>query len=31
VNLNPWPTVEARTVRWLGQHTAHELEHHLKT
>lgn len=25
-----WPTVEARTVLWLGRHTVHEVEHHLK-
>ncbi len=24
-----WPTVESRTIVWLGQHTVHELEHHL--
>jgi S-DNA-T family DNA segregation ATPase FtsK/SpoIIIE len=24
-----WPTVEPRTLRWLGRHTVHELEHHL--
>lgn len=24
-----WPTVEARTMLWLGRHTVHELEHHL--
>jgi hypothetical protein len=25
-----WPTVEARTILWLGRHTVHELEHHLR-
>jgi hypothetical protein len=24
-----WPTVESRTILWLGRHTVHELEHHL--
>jgi hypothetical protein len=24
-----WPTVGSRTVVWLGQHTVHEVEHHL--
>lgn len=24
-----WPTVESRTMLWLGRHTVHELEHHL--
>jgi len=24
-----WPTVESRTILWLGRHTIHELEHHL--
>jgi hypothetical protein len=24
-----WPTVESRTLLWLGRHTVHELEHHL--
>jgi hypothetical protein len=24
-----WPTVETRTVLWLGRHTVHELEHRL--
>jgi hypothetical protein len=24
-----WPTVESRTVLWLGRHTLHEVEHHL--
>lgn len=24
-----WPTVEPRTLLWLGRHTIHELEHHL--
>lgn len=27
--IYPWPTAEARTIVWLGQHTVHELEHHL--
>jgi hypothetical protein len=25
-----WPTVRARTVLWLGRHTVHEVEHHLR-
>jgi hypothetical protein len=25
----PWPTVESRTMLWLGRHTVHEIEHHL--
>ena len=24
-----WPTPETRTLLWLGQHTIHEVEHHL--
>jgi hypothetical protein len=24
-----WPTVESRTILWIGRHTVHELEHHL--
>jgi hypothetical protein len=24
-----WPTVESRTMLWLGRHTVHEVEHHL--
>ncbi|WP_328477303.1 DinB family protein [Actinoplanes sp. NBC_00393] len=24
-----WPVVQARTLLWLGQHTIHEVEHHL--
>ncbi|MEV4513615.1 DinB family protein [Dactylosporangium sp. NPDC049525] len=24
-----WPTVESRTILWLGRHTVHEVEHHL--
>ncbi|WP_327000028.1 DinB family protein [Dactylosporangium sp. NBC_01737] len=24
-----WPTVESRTILWLGRHTVHEIEHHL--
>jgi S-DNA-T family DNA segregation ATPase FtsK/SpoIIIE len=24
-----WPTVQSRTILWLGRHTVHELEHHL--
>jgi DinB superfamily len=24
-----WPTVQPRTILWLGRHTVHELEHHL--
>lgn len=24
-----WPTVESRTILWLGRHTIHEVEHHL--
>ncbi len=24
-----WPVRQARTMRWLGRHTLHELEHHL--
>ena len=24
-----WPTVESRSVLWLGRHTIHEIEHHL--
>jgi hypothetical protein len=27
--IYPWPTVESRTILWLGRHTVHELEHHL--
>ncbi|MGN9907615.1 DinB family protein [Phytohabitans sp. LJ34] len=24
-----WPTVETRSILWLGRHTVHEIEHHL--
>ena len=24
-----WPTVESRSILWLGRHTMHEVEHHL--
>ena len=24
-----WPTVESRSMLWLGRHTVHEVEHHL--
>jgi S-DNA-T family DNA segregation ATPase FtsK/SpoIIIE len=27
--IYPWPAAESRTILWLGQHTVHELEHHL--
>ena len=24
-----WPTVESRSILWLGRHTVHEIDHHL--
>jgi S-DNA-T family DNA segregation ATPase FtsK/SpoIIIE len=25
-----WPAVESRSMLWLGRHTVHEVEHHLR-